>query len=383
LINIINIDHIGRRAMLQRQFGEMSMTQGLEGVVAAETVLSDVDGQAGRLVIRGRDVAVLAAQSTFEEAAALLFDGFFGDRPAPTELARRLGEARLAVFRALPPLDAALLALEPIEAVRALVARLADGEDLDSALALVAAPAVFTPAVLRARRGLDPITPDPASGHARDILRMLDAPFGPAQARALDAYLCTVIDHGLNASTFAARVVASTRAGLTSAAVAGLSALKGPLHGGAPGPVIAMLDDIGAPERAEAWLQAALARGERLMGFGHRIYRVRDPRADALKAALAVLGRSGGGRAERLRLAEAVEAAALVLLRRLKPDRPLDVNVEFYTALLLEALGFPPEAFTCVFAMSRTAGWIAHAREQALQGRLIRPQSLYVGPLAA
>jgi citrate synthase len=353
------------------------MIQGLEGIVAAETVLSDVDGAAGRLVIRGRDVAALAAGSTFEDAAALLFDGFFEDLP---DLNRRLGQARAAVFVALPPLDAALLALEPIEAVRALIARLPDGEDTPRALALLAAPAVLTPAVLRARQGLDPITPDPASGHAADILRMIGAPFGPAQARALDAYLCTVIDHGLNASTFAARVVASTRAGLTSAVLAGVSALKGPLHGGAPGPVIAMLDEIGAPGRAEAWLESALARKERLMGFGHRIYRVRDPRADALKGALIALGRAGGGDPGRLALAEAVEKAALALLRRAKPDRPLDVNVEFYTALLLEALGFPPEAFTCVFAMSRTAGWIAHAREQIQQGRLIRPQSLYIGP---
>src|SRR6185295_7731953 len=144
-----------------------------------------------------------------------------------------------------------------------------DGDDLDTALAVAASAAVFTPAVLRARQGLGPIAPEPGRGHAEDVLRMLGAPCGPAQARALDAYLCTVIDHGLNASTFAARVVASTGAGLTSAVQAGLSALKGPLHGGAPGPVIAMLDEIGAPGLAEAWLEAALDRGERLMGFGH------------------------------------------------------------------------------------------------------------------
>ena len=264
--------------------------------------------------------------------------------------------------------------------MRALIARLPDGEELDAALSITASAAVFTPAVIRAQQGLAPIAPDPRLPHAEDVLRMLGARSGPAQTRALDAYLCTVIDHGLNASTFAARVVASTRAGLTSSVLAGLSALKGPLHGGAPGPVIAMLDEIGAPERAEAWLEAALGRGDRLMGFGHRIYRVRDPRADALKTALKALDAAGGGEAGRLGLAEAVERAALAVLRRRKPDRPLDVNVEFYTALLLEALAFPPEAFTCVFAMARTAGWIAHAREQAAGGRLIRPQSLYVGP---
>jgi len=170
--------------------------------------------------------------------------------------------------------------------------------------------------------------------------------------------------------------VASTRAGLTSAVLAGISALKGPLHGGAPGPVIEMLDEIGEPANARAWIEAALNRGDRLMGFGHRIYRVRDPRADALKAAVRRLGARHG----RLEFAEAVEAAALAVLRDRKPDRSLQTNVEFYTALLLEALAFPPAAFTCVFAMGRVAGWIAHAREQVLGGRLIRPQSAYVGP---
>lgn len=355
------------------------MAQGLDGVIAAETVLSDVDGLQGRLVIRGRDVSALANDFTFEQALSLLWEGFF-DLPAAPDLARRLGEARRASFQSLPPIDPGLLALEPIEAVRALLARLPDGDDLEAALSIVAGVAVLTPAVVRAQRSLPTIAPDPLRGHAEDVLRMMGAPSGPSQARALDAYFCTVLDHGLNASTFAARVVASTRAGLTSSVLAALSALKGPLHGGAPGPVIAMLNEIAVPERAEVWIETALDRGERLMGFGHRIYRVRDPRADALKAALGALGAAGGGDRGRLRLAEAVEGAALALLRRRKPDRPLDVNVEFYTALLLEALAFPPDAFTCGFAMARAAGWIAHAREQAEGGRLIRPQSLYVGP---
>jgi citrate synthase len=241
---------------------------------------------------------------------------------------------------------------------------------------------VFTPAVIRAQAGEAPLAPDPALGHAADVLRMLrGAAPGAAEAEALDAYLVTVSDHGLNASTFAARVVASTRAGLTSAALAGISALKGPLHGGAPGPVIEMLDAIGEPANARAWIEAALDRGDRLMGFGHRVYRVRDPRADALKGALRRLDLATSGRPGRLALAEAVEAAALAILKDRKPDRPLETNVEFYTALLLEALGLPPAAFTCVFAMGRSAGWIAHAREQLAGGRLIRPQSHYVGPM--
>jgi len=153
--------------------------------------------------------------------------------------------------------------------------------------------------------------------------------------------------------------------------------VMGPLHGGAPGPVIEMLDEIGEPQNARAWIEAALARGDRLMGFGHRIYKVRDPRADALKTAV----RWFDARQGRLEFAEAVEAAALAILREHKPNRSLETNVEFYTALLLEALDFPPSAFTCVFAMGRVAGWLAHAREQLSGGRLIRPASIYVGPM--
>jgi citrate synthase len=261
------------------------------------------------------------------------------------------------------------------------MARLADGDDLAVALRLIAAPAVFTPAVSRRKQGLDAIAPDPKLGHAADVLRMIKGhAAAPAEVDALNAYLVTVCDHGLNASTFAARVVASTLAGLTSAAVAGISALKGPLHGGAPGPVIEMLDAIGRPENAKAWLKAALDRGDRLMGFGHRVYRVRDPRADALKRAVKTLGEGSNSLPGRLAFAEAVETAALAVLKERKPNRSLQTNVELYTALMLEALAFPPDAFTCVFAIGRVAGWIAHAREQVEGGRLIRPQSVYIGP---
>ncbi len=352
---------------------------GLEGVIAAHTVLSEVDGLAGRLVIRGHVLDQLAGRWTFEEVAGLLLDGFFPD--LPLDLGPALGAARMRVFAETASLDSALVSRGPVEAVRALIARLSDGDDLETALALIAAPAVFTAAVARRAAGRGLIAPDASLGHAADSLRMLhDRAASLAEAAALDTYLVTVCDHGLNASTFAARVVASTQAGLTSAVLAGISALKGPLHGGAPGPVIDMLDAIGAAEQARPWLEAALDRGDRLMGFGHRIYRVRDPRADALKAAVRVLARDSDGAAGRIAFAEAVEQAALAILRERKPDRPLETNVEFYTALLLEALGFAPAAFTCVFAMGRTLGWLAHAREQTAGGKLIRPQSLYVGP---
>ncbi|WP_332701617.1 citrate synthase/methylcitrate synthase [Devosia sp.] len=354
------------------------MKSGLEDVVAAETVLSDVDGANGRLIVRGVSLDELVATSRYEDVLHLLCDGFL---PLPDDLPAALGAARQAVFAHVVAADAAIVALPPVEGLRALMARLADGDDIDPALQLVAAPAVFTSALLRLRGGMEPVAPDPALPHATDFLRMLGGTVpSPQQAAALDRYLVTVADHGLNASTFAARVVASTQAGLASAVLAALSALKGPLHGGAPGPVLDMLDGVGKPADAPAWLDNALARGERLMGFGHRIYRVRDPRADALKGAVRLLAASGAIEPQRLALAEAVEQAALYLLRQKKPDRPLETNVEFYTALLLEALGFPRDAFTCVFAAGRVGGWVAHAREQALGGRLIRPMSVYVGP---
>jgi citrate synthase len=353
------------------------ISDGLEDVVAAETVLSEVDGQKGLLIIRGRSLDELAGRTRYEDVLHLLWDGFFDE--LPDDLTAPLAAARAEVFGEVAALDTGLLDRTPVEAMRALTARLADGDELATALRLVAAPAVFTAAVVRAQAGQAPVRPDPSLGHAADILQMLTGRLPEkGHAGALDTYLVTVSDHGLNASTFAARVIASTRAGLTSAVLGGISALKGPLHGGAPGPVIEMLDEIGHPANARPWLEAALARGDRLMGFGHRVYRVRDPRADALKGAVRRL--SEGSATGRLPFAEAVESAALAILREKKPNRPLDTNVEFYTALLLEALGLPPSAFTCVFAMGRVGGWIGHAREQLAGGRLIRPQSRYVGP---
>jgi len=354
---------------------------GLDDVIAADTVLSDVDGQAGTLIIRGRSLDELAERSSYERVLALLWDGLFDEAPPASSIPTLLGRARSVAFERLGHTDLPRLQRDPVEALRMLLAQIDDSEGLDTALRLVGAAAVFTAAVLRLRQGLKPIEPDATAPHSADLLRMIHGmPPTAEQVTALDRYLVTVSDHGLNASTFAARVVASTRAGLTSAVIAALSALKGPLHGGAPGPVLDYLDAIGKPAIASAWLQEKLSRGERLMGFGHRIYRVRDPRADSVKGALQTLIRAGQVDPQRLQLAEAVEAAALKLLAAKKPDRPLQTNVEFYTALLLEALGFPRDAFTCVFAISRTCGWIAHAREQILGGRLIRPRSRYIGP---
>jgi citrate synthase len=245
---------------------------------------------------------------------------------------------------------------------------------------LVARLPTVVAAYWRLRQGLQPIAPDAALGHAANYLYMLQGERpSPAAARGLQTYLNTVCDHGLNASTFAARVIVATRSDMVSAVTGALGALKGPLHGGAPGPALDMVFEIGAEEHAEAFLRAKLERGERLMGFGHRIYKVRDPRAEVLGAAARTLYRDAGQDNSLYELAMVVEDTAIRLLALYKPGRNLQTNVEFYTALLLHGLGLPPELFTPTFAVGRVAGWVGHALEQIAGGRLIRPSSEYIG----
>ena len=352
-----------------------TVASGLEGVVVADTMLSHVDGERGEQWIAGRRVEDLP---TFEEAAASLWGA------DPVRVRAELGAARARASAALDRRDPALSMPDGMDALRALVARTSvSGDAIARSVELTAIVAVSAAAWQRARRGLAPITADPSLAHAADVLRMVRGEPGPAAAAAaLDRYLVTVIDHGMNASTFAARVVASTGSDDVSAIFAGIGALKGPLHGGAPGPVLDMLEAIGAPDRARAWLEAELAAGRRIMGMGHRIYRVRDPRAAVLEAAIEELERAGiaGGR---LALARAVERAAEDFLRERRPDRPLRANVEFYTAVVLDAVGIDRTAFTPTFAIGRVAGWCAHVEEQRRSGRLIRPASRYVGPVPA
>jgi citrate synthase len=359
-------------------------TQGLEGVVAATTRLSSVDGEAGELLIAGFPVEELAPRASFEETTWLLWNGSL---PTADEL--DTFRRRLASRRALPPATLDLLRAAARRRVPAMDAlRMATGtlsliegagDPREDAVTLVAAFPTIVAAYWRLLRGEEPLAPREDLGHAASFLYLLSGEEPSAErARGLETYLNTVSDHGLNASTFTARVIVSTRSDLISAVTGAVGALKGPLHGGAPGPALDMVFEIGSPERAEGVLREKLARGERLMGFGHRVYRVRDPRADVLAAAAERFYLHGGDRAL-YELARSVEATALRLLRESKPDRRLDTNVEFYTALLLHGLGFPTELFTPLFAVGRVAGWTAHALEQLETGRLIRPQSEYVG----
>jgi citrate synthase len=350
---------------------------GLDGVIVADTVMSEVDGEAGRLTVRGHAVEELIAKRGFEGVAALLWEGYAeggGDEAAVRD---GLAAARVQAFAQVPKLLAATRGLNPVEALRVGIGMLPDSARTPHHFLVCSAMPVFLGALLNAERGLVPIAPDPTLTTAQDLLRMIRGQrAGVVFEKALDTYLATIADHGFNASTFTARVVASTHAGLISSVLAALCALKGPRHGGAPGPVLDMLDEIGEASRAEAWFDDAFAKGTTLMGFGHRIYKVRDPRADVLKATVATLPATAG----RLAYATAVEKGAIAALRKHKPGRRLDINVEYYTALLLETLEVPRSAFTALFAVGRTAGWCAHIFEQEKGGRIIRPQSNYVGP---
>ena len=356
---------------------------GLEGVVVADTQISDVDGERGRLVIAGSDVEQLAPVTSFEAAVGLVVAAGSGAPASATITPAAIGAARAAAWELVSRLGDALDHPDGMDALRTALGHLrTTGAAAGDAIAVIGAAPVFVAAWSRRRAGQPAIAPEPSRGHAADDLRMTTGRAPATDAvRALDAYLVTVIDHAMSASTFTARVIASTQSDLISAVVGAVGALKGPLHGGAPGPALDMVFEIGSADRAEPVLREKLARGERLMGFGHRVYRVRDPRADVLAEAAARFYKSGGsgGDIALYELARSVEATALRLLREHKPDRPLDTNVEFYTALLLHGLGLPTELFTPLFAVGRVSGWVAHCLEQLAHGRLIRPQSEYVG----
>jgi citrate synthase len=353
---------------------------GLEGVVATRTCLSSVEGAAGRLIIAGFPVEELAGRASFEEMLYLLWNDAL---PGGEQLAALRRD--LAVHRTLPMITMDVLAATeqvlPMDALRMASGTLdlKDGDDRGYALRLVAALPTIVATHWRLSQGLEPVEPDPELAHAANYLYMLSGERpSPEQTRALETYLNTVVDHGMNASTFAARVIISTRSDIASAVVGAIGALKGPLHGGAPGPALDVVFEIGEAERAEEYLRAKLDRGERLMGFGHRVYKVRDPRADVLGAAAERLYTTDANGAL-YQLAREVEETALSLLEEYKPGRNLQTNVEFYTALLLHGLGLPTELFTPTFAVGRVGGWTAHCFEQRALDRIIRPQSEYIG----
>ncbi len=354
---------------------------GLEGVIAAVTDLSEVDGEAGRLVIAGYEVEALTGSVSFEDVCGLLWDGNLPEEERRLQIRLELGAARVRAAALLPQLGGAFRLPDGMDSLRAALSQLTVDPTAPNA-SIVGAAAVFAAAWSRVQSGTSIVSPDPSLGFAADYLRMVRAEPAPsALAAGLDAYLVTVSDHGLNASTFASRVVTSTGSDVVSSVVAAVGTLKGPLHGGAPGPVLDMLDAIGSPENAAVWIEGELRAGRRIMGMGHRIYRVRDPRAFVLERATRTL-EAAGHSTSRLALARSVERVAESALASKYPDRPLRANVELYTAVLLDAVGLPRTLFSPTFAVGRAAGWCAHIAEQRAVGKLIRPASKYLGERA-
>ncbi|CAN5895053.1 citrate synthase CitA [soil metagenome] len=363
---------------------------GLQGIVAAETRLSKVDGANGKLVIAGFPVEELAPRASFEECVYLLWNDAL---PGIEELKDFRGslagcwglpDATLNLLHAaakgnVPMMDALRMAAGTVGLGASDNSVDASKYDRDALMLVARAPEIVA-AYWRMLNGEKVVEPTPELGYAENYLYMLSGEVPDTEhSRALETYLNTVVDHGMNASTFAARVIISTRSDVVSAVVGAIGALKGPLHGGAPGPALDVVFEIGEKDKAEPYLRQKIEDGERLMGFGHRIYKVRDPRGDVLATAAERLYENAGD-TDLYELALHVEKTAVALLEEYKPGRNLQTNVEFYTALLLHGVGLPTELFTPTFAIGRTAGWTAHCIEQRELDRIIRPESTYVGP---
>jgi citrate synthase len=348
---------------------------GLEGVIAGETSLSLVDGERGRLLYRGFRIGDLVANGTYPVVANLLWSGEWtpGHRLATAAVPPTV----MTVLRSLPA------STKPMDALRTAVSAWGATQDLPWPPTVEQARAIasFSPSALaafaRLRAGQEPVEPDPSLDLVEGFLYQLTGTVpDPETARALDAYFIVGAEHGFNASTFAARVITSTRSDIASAVVGAIGTMKGPLHGGAPSEVVDQLSQVGSADKAEAWVRAALDRGERLMGFGHRVYRAYDPRAKALRE----VAEGMTNKPAWLQLAIEVEDVALRVLAEKHPDRPLKTNVEFYAAPVLMGVGLAPDLFPATFSLARHAGWTAHALEQAANNRLIRPDVNYVGP---
>jgi len=357
-----------------------SYVPGLEGIVASQTAISMVDGQNGRLVYQGYVIADLAEEMSFEEVAFLLWEGRLPNRAELDALSLELTNHRTLTQAANIALDALPVDTDPMDVLRSVVSVQGVEHRLAKPTVPLAIHATASfPTILalfyRRQLGLEPIKPRADLGHAANYLYLMDGrEASPEIVQALNTYLVLLADHGMNASTFTARVIASTESDLTSALVGAIGALKGPAHGGAPSAVIEQLEVIAEAADAETYMRDMRRRKEKFMGFGHRVYRVYDPRAKILKAMC-----------ERMNpkfydLATRVEEIALRILHEEHPERPQSTNVEFYSAGVLQAIGLPKEYFTPTFAAARVSGWSAHVLEQAAHNRIIRPQSEYIGP---
>jgi citrate synthase len=363
--------------------------RGLEGVVVGSTELSNVEGPEGRLTFRGYDIHDLAPKASYEEIVALMLYGQLPDQEQLAELNTQLAANRMLPQPLLDAMHSIPKTAWPMDVLRTMISALAlfdlqmeGGAHVSSprtAISLVAKTTTIVAAWNRIRRNLNPIEPSTSLSTAANFLYMINGEIpSKEEERALDTYLVLLADHSYNASTFAARVTASTRADMYAAITSALATLEGDLHGGAPSKVMSMLLEIGRPERAETYVRELLARGERIMGMGHREYKTRDPRAEHLETMAKSLGESGDPKW--YEIARALEDASNKVLSETKPGKRIYANVEFYTAPTLYSLGLPGDEFTCMFACGRMAGWTAHVLEQLADNRLIRPQATYKGP---
>jgi citrate synthase len=369
--------------------GPILAPPGLEGVAVAETTIGDVRGEEGFFHYRGYNAAELARECSFEQVWHLLIEGGL---PSPEQTQRfradsiQLRELPEQVTKLLPAI-AHIKPFVPLDALRTAISLVASATGLrptmdisaeevrQQAVRMTAVAPVLLMSMYRAHQGLEPVAPDPDLGYAASYLQMLTGKRPDEEhSRAVEKYLILTMDHGFNASTFTARVIASTGADLGSALVGAIGALSGPLHGGAPSRALQTLDEIGTADRAYDYLREKVASGERLMGFGHRVYKTDDPRSTLLREVALQLG------GEQADLAQHVEQTALKVLNELKPGRRLYTNVEFYAGVVMNTAGIPRDMFTPTFACSRTVGWTAAICEQAGHNRLIRPSAIYVGP---
>ncbi len=370
--------------------GMIEARRGLEGVVVAETEVGDVRGEEGFYHYRQYDAVELAEKRSLEDVWHLMYQGYLPsatERKGFAEEIRSLRQIPESVKGLLPAISTAGDHFIPLDALRSAYSLLAYALDfrswLDVDQAALRANAMQTSAVMptlimalyRLSQGLEPIDPHPDLAYAANYLYMLSGEVpDPGHARAIEQYLISTTDHGFNSSTFTARVITSTGADLGSAVTGAIGALSGPLHGGAPSRALDMLDAIGAPDKAEAWIRASVLKGERIMGFGHRIYKTDDPRSVMLRG---VAERLGGDMVD---FAKQVERTVVDVLAELKPGRHLYANVEFYAGVVMSKVGLPRELFTPTFTSSRVIGWTSHILEQAADNRLIRPSAHYAGP---
>jgi len=388
LIGVVSIrDLIGHARIRPVDEPRAEVPKGLEGLVVATTTIGDVRGEEGFFHYRQYSAVELAEKRSFEDVWHLLF---VGELPGATD--RAAFSRRTSALRNLPPRLETLLPLvatrgTPLEILRTAVSLLGSElgwkslRDVDAetvwtdALGLCAVVPTILAAAWRIRGGLGPIAPRTDLGYAANYLWMLTGVEPtPKHARAVEQYLMLTVDHGFNASTFTARVITSTEADLAASICGAIGALSGPLHGGAPSRALDMLEAIGDPDRAEHWLRSAVERGDRLMGFGHRVYKTEDPRSHFLRQVAQDLG------GPTVDFAMQVEQTAVSVLAELKPGHRLYTNVEFFAGVVMESCGIPREMFTPTFAISRTVGWCVHILEQAADNRLIRPAARYVGP---